>query len=771
MTPPPPPPPESSVHDVGVEGESIPPPTNSDDEAGHLSNDTPEADSAHVEDNDSPDANHVINYEANAHPPSSCFSTIPTLLRSALHNPDQLTAMISNYSTSYNAVNVGIVLPVLKYSLTLSTNSDAEDAGSPAASFVTGFNSDTTTMLSTASVVLMSLQRMSTRLSNSLLQILQLFPINATTHTAFQSTRHLKESKQDEEQDSIVASSLLAGMIVGQLIGGFLGDVLGRRNAMLMVMMLQIGGSLGSALLIHETSNYEGFSALEQLALWRFLLGIGAGGVYPLAAVMSAENKEDDGGEDEHTPEHEKERSKHRLGYTATSDNEDDQYLNYANEVEDNSTIQSFQRIALTFSTQGLGFITVPLLAYPMLEWRWDVDLIWRLLLGVGAIPGFIVLYLRMFWRRNHHKSKEISREGSNEGENNPLSSDVDESTINADQSMTKQHQRNQGGSLELAPSKADIDGSGTVEEDNSPFQSAVSNLFIDMLDSDASVHHAVDHQMSLVDHSHIENGNSNDDNRNDEADEPTTQLQHSPGLWASIKNEPNLRGKFVGTAGTWFLFDVLFYGNTLFEPLVLEAAFGSHESNDDDGYGLLQTAVRDSLVISLLSLPGYFVSVLLIGRRISVCRSLRSSYPTRCSTLTCFSCTQTPAFVQMQGFILMFALYLILGLFWGQLSNNQWLLLILYGGTFFFANYGPNTTTFLLPSVTYSEKCRSTLNGLSAACGKLGALCGASVFAPAADEWGESLVMVCCGIVALIAFGLTKLCLGGRREDHCVEI
>ncbi|EED88919.1 phosphate transporter, partial [Thalassiosira pseudonana CCMP1335] len=361
-------------------------------------------------------------------------------------------------------------------------------------------------------------------------------------------------------------------MIVGQLIGGFLGDVLGRRNAMLMVMMLQIGGSLGSALLIHETSNYEGFSALEQLALWRFLLGIGAGGVYPLAA-----------------------------------------YLNYANEVEDNSTIQSFQRIALTFSTQGLGFITVPLLAYPMLELRWDVDLIWRLLLGVGAIPGFIVLYLRMFWRRNHHKSTEISREGSNEGENNPLSSDVDESTINADQSMTKQHQRNQGGSLELAPSKADIDGR-----------------------------------------------------------------------------------KFVGTAGTWFLFDVLFYGNTLFEPLVLEAAFGSHESNDDDGYGLLQTAVRDSLVISLLSLPGYFVSVLLIGRRIS-----------------------------MQGFILMFALYLILGLFWGQLSNNQWLLLILYGGTFFFANYGPNTTTFLLPSVTYSEKCRSTLNGLSAACGKLGALCG----------------------------------------------
>jgi hypothetical protein len=47
---------------------------------------------------------------------------------------------------------------------------------------------------------------------------------------------------------------------------------------------------------------------------------------------------------------------------------------------------------------------------------------------------------------------------------------------------------------------------------------------------------------------------------------------------------------------GTWFLFDVVFYGNTLFEPFVLETAFGSHSANSD-GYELLQTAVRDSLV------------------------------------------------------------------------------------------------------------------------------------------------------------------------------
>ena len=170
-------------------------------------------------------------------------------------------------------------------------------------------------------------------------------------------------------------------------------------------------------------------------------------------------------------------------------------------------------------------------------------------------------------------------------------------------------------------------------------------------------------------------------------------------------------------TTGAWLLFDVTFYGNTLFEPLVLEAAFGSHSTNNaSGGYELLQTTVRDSLVISLLSLPGYFVTVFVIGRPTCVCRSSSSSSTTRCGSASCLPCIQTPTYIQMQGFLVMSILYIIIGLFWTSLSNIQWLLLVLYAGTFFFANYGPNTTTFLLPSVTYSEDCRSTLNGISAA-------------------------------------------------------
>ena len=125
----------------------------------------------------------------------------------------------------------------------------------------------------------------------------------------------------------------------------------------------------------------------------------------------------------------------------------------------------------------------------------------------------------------------------------------------------------------------------------------------------------------------------------------------------------------------------------------MLEAAFGSH-SDAKDGYELMQLMVRDTLVISLLSIPAYFVTVCLIGRKTCACQSRSSSSPTRCSVAPCFPCHQTPVFIQMQGFAFMAVLYTVIGVFWASLAEIQWLLLVLYAGTFFFANYGPNTTS-----------------------------------------------------------------------------
>lgn len=533
------------------------------------------------------------------------------LLVSALRSRNQVMAMLSNFSTSYNAVNVGLVLPVLQYSV-----SDASGGGES---------------------------------------------YSSPDHQEVQ--RSLEDDQDDEE--SIVASSLLMGMIIGQLIGGFLGDWLGRRRAMVLVMILQIGGSIGSAIFVTTSE-----SAMNELAIWRFVLGIGAGGVYPLAAVMSAEDREGDECESD-------EASEAGNSGELPADNQ--------------KSIESFQRIALTFATQGWGFLAVPLLAWPMLACRMNADSVWRTLLGLGALPGLLVLHLRI-----------------------------------AGDSCSKRR----GETL----SRVEDPGDGQ------------SNFVADDLSEDNEVD--PDNEMALIDNSHLHGRDPN----SLEFDALQDLQGENRGLWESIKSEPQLKRKLAGTAGAWFLFDVLFYGNTLFEPLVLEAAFGP--GSGADGYELLQSTARDSLVISLLSLPGYFMTVLLIGRRTCTCRSLRTN--SRCSAI-CPPIRQTPSFIQLQGFGLMFLLYLTIGLLWHRLSEVPWLLILLYASTFFFSNYGPNSTTFLLPSVTYSKECRSTLNGISAAWGKVGAIAGASLFAPASKARGEPFVMIFCGCVSLMGWLLTK--------------
>jgi PHS family inorganic phosphate transporter-like MFS transporter len=79
------------------------------------------------------------------------------------------------------------------------------------------------------------------------------------------------------EDVAACASSLLAGMILGQVVGGALGDsFLGRLGALRLVMALQIFASIGSSLLYTSKGD-----AYLYLTAWRFILGVGAGGVYP----------------------------------------------------------------------------------------------------------------------------------------------------------------------------------------------------------------------------------------------------------------------------------------------------------------------------------------------------------------------------------------------------------------------------------------------------------------------------------------------------------
>jgi len=179
-----------------------------------------------------------------------------------------------------------------------------------------------------------------------------------------------------------------------------------------------------------------------------------------------------------------------------------------------------------------------------------------------------------------------------------------------------------------------------------------------------------------------------------------------------------------VGTAATWFLLDVAFYSTNIFNPLILkQIGFAS------SGLPVLEEVRRLALGNMLLALmaavPGYWTSVALIdrlGRR-----------PLQCI-----------------GFGVMAAAFLILSLGWGTLTGVLPAFMAVYGLTFFFANFGPNTTTFVYPSEVFPTSFRTTGGGIAAASGKIGAVLAVALFPTLLVLFGLPWFF---GLLALVSF------------------
>ena len=76
---------------------------------------------------------------------------------------------------------------------------------------------------------------------------------------------------------------------------------------------------------------------------------------------------------------------------------------------------------------------------------------------------------------------------------------------------------------------------------------------------------------------------------------------------------------------------------------------------------------------------------------------------------------------LQLLGFVILTLLFCVLGFYYHHLSEGS--LLALYVIAQFFFNWGPNTTTFIVPGECFPTRYRSTGHGLSAAFGKIGAI------------------------------------------------
>jgi len=205
----------------------------------------------------------------------------------------------------------------------------------------------------------------------------------------------------------------------------------------------------------------------------------------------------------------------------------------------------------------------------------------------------------------------------------------------------------------------------------------------------------------------------------------------------------PKLIAKYAwplfGTASTWFLFDIAFYGNGFFKETIIDlVGLGGTGSTWDVMY---QTTIG-SLVIASLALPGYWLSLPLIeivGRK--------------------------P--LQLIGFACEGIIFFIMGGLYTPIQQYAGLFVVLYGLTFFFSNMGPNTTTYVLSAETFPKSIRSTCHGISAASGKLGALVGTAGFPTMVTAVGIPAVFYLCGVIAVLGFILTAIFIPEMKDTE----
>jgi PHS family inorganic phosphate transporter-like MFS transporter len=390
------------------------------------------------------------------------------------------------------------------------------------------------------------------------------------------STLIAKEWNLSSGKLAVLNSTMLAAAFLGALVFGRFADVVGRKRVYWMVAAIMVVGALGSALA----------PSFWILIMFRFVLGFGVGGDYPVSAVMMSE---------------------------------------YANRKDRGKLV------GMVFGTQALGLIVGPLIALALIGGGASDDVIWRILLGLGALPAAAVLYLRTKMPESPRYRAQV-----------------------------------QGRTAEAASQIAGFT-SGQV------------------------------------------NGNG--------SGSPGQNL----GLRAFLTNRRYLI-MLAGTAGTWFLLDYAYYGNTISTPQIL-GLISPHASTT--------TKIALQLAIFVVAaVPGYILAIARLDR-IGHRR------------------------LQLTGFAMMALCFAIIAIVPG-LTTMVVPFLLVYGVSYFFTEFGPNMTTFVMPSELYPVSMRATGHGISAGVGKLGAFIGVFLFPVLQTSFGLRGTLLLTAGVSVLGFALT---------------
>ena len=139
---------------------------------------------------------------------------------------------------------------------------------------------------------------------------------------------------------ALISSSALFGAVLGPIIFGPISDRFGRKTVYAIDLAILIVAAVGSAF---------SASAVELIA-WRFVLGIGVGGDYPVSATLMSE---------------------------------------YSNRKDRGKLVSS------VFAMQGFGLLSGALVTLVCLWLHLTPDIVWRIPLALGAVPALAVIYAR----------------------------------------------------------------------------------------------------------------------------------------------------------------------------------------------------------------------------------------------------------------------------------------------------------------------------------------------------------------------------------------
>ncbi|WEW57638.1 hypothetical protein PRK78_003105 [Emydomyces testavorans] len=479
-------------------------------------------------------------------------------------------------------------------------------------------------------------------------------------------------------------AATLVGTIIGQFGFGVLADLYGRRKMYGFELMIVTIATIGVAMAADGASG--SMSLAGWLISWRFLMGIGIGGDYPLSAVITSE----------FAPT----RSRARM-------------------------------ISTVFYMQPVGYLMATLVAIialaahrkhiphtiPTTEaeiractedeaCRRAVDSVWRWVIGIGAIPAVVAMLFRFSIPESPRYTMEVlNRPDEALRDVNDMKWDLGIPSSASQRDLERQGSpaatSRRSSTVSESHSANGRNAAGTeMSEIQAPVDHTSSRIGANRAPSYASSQTTVERPYN----------ESLDDDSIEEPEKSSRWTQFQAGFIKHFiinGHWPTL----LGTALAWVSFDFAYYALGPNSYKVVAKIFNENPLRFN-GPEPLPFPTR-SIYTDLLENSWHSLIIVSIGSLLGGLGMIKLIKHT------------SPRTIQIYGFVVLAIIFVAIGVCFQTMDRTKSvpLIALLYVLSQIFFEIGPNFTTFMIPAELFPTRYRCTAHGISAASGKVAAV------------------------------------------------